>query len=188
MKLNLGAGNQPYEGYIGVSLSGYAADVIHDLSDPLPYPDSSVEEIFANHLLEHFPLWQIPHLLHDWYRVLQDRGILWGFVPDGPTIANLYLEAVTQDDWRLRSICLTNFLGEYHANEYAGPGQIHYAIYDKALLELVLARAGFSQINVAEYRFSATDHRLGFVGRKGVYPVAPIDSLGAGLVFAGGQL
>lgn len=53
MKLNLGCGTNKMEGYVNVDRA-HGPDVVHDLeSFPWPWPDSSVEEIRAHHILEH---------------------------------------------------------------------------------------------------------------------------------------
>lgn len=56
MKLNLGCGDIPREGYINVdkrpSLSG--VDMVHDLDIyPWPFDDSSIDEVFMDQCLEH---------------------------------------------------------------------------------------------------------------------------------------
>jgi hypothetical protein len=53
MKLNLGCGEHKIDGYVNVDRHG-SADVLHDLEDfPWPWLDSSVDEIFIAHTLEH---------------------------------------------------------------------------------------------------------------------------------------
>lgn len=53
MKLNLGCGHNKMEGFVNVDRA-HSPDVVHDLETfPWPWPDSSVEEIRANHVLEH---------------------------------------------------------------------------------------------------------------------------------------
>jgi len=73
MKLNLGCGKQKLEGYIGVDVCP-EAELNHDLRNPLPFEDNSVEEILAIHLIESFYQWEFPPVLKDWYRVLQPNG------------------------------------------------------------------------------------------------------------------
>lgn len=53
MKLNLGCGTNKVDGYVNVDRA-HGPDVVHDLeSFPWPWPDSSVEEVRAHHVLEH---------------------------------------------------------------------------------------------------------------------------------------
>jgi len=53
LKLNLGSGQNPEPGFVNVDRFP-PADVVHDLEAmPWPWPDSSVDEIRAHHILEH---------------------------------------------------------------------------------------------------------------------------------------
>jgi predicted SAM-dependent methyltransferase len=72
-KLNLGCGSQKISGFVGVDLCP-EAELHHDLRNPLPFEDSSVEEILAIHVIESFYQWEFPAVLADWYRVLQPEG------------------------------------------------------------------------------------------------------------------
>ncbi len=69
MKLHLGCGNDKSEGYINCDISKEVnPDKIVDLEKtPLPFKDSSVEEIILNHVLEHINDF-IP-LVHDLHRI-----------------------------------------------------------------------------------------------------------------------
>ncbi len=56
VKLDLGCGNNPKEGFEGVDLYGDKAKHKCDLFKfPWPFGDSSVEEVHASHFLEHVP-------------------------------------------------------------------------------------------------------------------------------------
>ena len=178
IRLNLGAGNQPYVGYTGVDMSGWAADVKHDLTTPLPFADNTVDEIFASHVVEHFPLWQIQKLLLDWHRALKPGGLFWGLVPDGPEVAKRYLEAVEQKDWGIKRICIANFCGGYTNNEFIGDGQIHYAVYDQDMLTEVLGNGRFHPILVTPVHRGPMDYALLFACGKGVYPPLRIQDTG----------
>jgi len=54
MKLNLGSGDLKYKGFLNVDISPeYKPDILCDLSKKMPISDDSVEEIIANHIIEH---------------------------------------------------------------------------------------------------------------------------------------
>ena len=54
MKLNLGAGNKQYEGWINCDKSpDVNPDRVIDLEKPLPFDDNSIEKINCEHTLEH---------------------------------------------------------------------------------------------------------------------------------------
>jgi len=64
LKLNLGSGPEKKEGYVNVDVMD-GADLVHDLTNPLPYPSESVDEIFASHIIEHFSPYEWPAIKKD---------------------------------------------------------------------------------------------------------------------------
>lgn len=68
MKLNLGCGNRPLKGYINCDISPEVnPNKIVDLEKPLDFEDNSVDEIIANHVLEHIQ--NFISLMHEFHRV-----------------------------------------------------------------------------------------------------------------------
>lgn len=178
LRLNLGAGFQPYTGYLSVDTHPYA-DVRHDLRDPLPFADESVDEIFASHVLEHFPLWQIQEILVDWNRVLKSRtGFFWGYVPNGPVIAQKYLDSVAAGDKQSKLVWLANFHGGFTNNRHIGDGQTHHALYDRDLLQETLSRGRFHPVTVLEADMGPDNHALVFICGKALYQPMPIAATG----------
>lgn len=83
LKLNLGCGQNPKEGYTNVDKYG-DPDVKHDLETfPWPFDDSSVSEIELNHVLEH--LGQTTeiflNIMKEMYRVCKDQAVVKITVP-----------------------------------------------------------------------------------------------------------
>lgn len=75
MKLNIGSGGD-VEGYVSIDRKqGKEAY-------PLDYPDDSIEEVRASHILEHFPRGQVERVIREWVRVLKPGGCLKIAVPD----------------------------------------------------------------------------------------------------------
>lgn len=86
LKLDIGCGGHPLEGYEPV-------DIKHGKQAyPLSYQEGSADEIHASHILEHFPHGQIHHVLGEWIRVLRPGGRLRISVPDFEVISRAYLE------------------------------------------------------------------------------------------------
>lgn len=71
MKLNLGANDRRLVGFLSVDIVP-PADVIADLTEPWPWPDSSVEEIVAHDVFEHLP--NKRHTMNELWRVLRNGG------------------------------------------------------------------------------------------------------------------
>lgn len=79
MKLNLGCGDKLMPGYVNVDICG-SPDLICDLSKfPWPFEDNSVEEVFAEHFLEHVD--DYDKTVREINRILSPRGRLHFVVP-----------------------------------------------------------------------------------------------------------
>lgn len=98
LRLDLGCGYVKPEGTIGIDdLSaqpdrvpegGSAPDLYMDLNrDPLPFSDSSVEEIVSSHFIEHSNL---PHVLPECRRVLKPGGTFHFVVPYANSAEGMY--------------------------------------------------------------------------------------------------
>lgn len=79
LRLNVGSGNRPLEGFVNVDVRELSSvDVVADVR-ALPFPDGSAVEIEASSLLEHF---RDPYaVLDELHRVLAPRGVLRVRVP-----------------------------------------------------------------------------------------------------------
>jgi SAM-dependent methyltransferase len=72
MKLNLGACDRAFPGFLSVDIVP-PADQIADLTKPWPWPDSSVDEVLAFDVFEHLP--DKRHTMNELWRVLKPGGI-----------------------------------------------------------------------------------------------------------------
>lgn len=87
MRLNIGSGITRIDGFINVdcaqfvdSKGGQYTDVICNIEkEPLPYADSSVNEIACYEVLEHLD--DLIFAMNEMWRVLKPKGILKGKVP-----------------------------------------------------------------------------------------------------------
>jgi len=81
-KLEIGIGNGARkQGFITSDLN-MATDYPFDLRIGLPFPNESIDLIYAEHVLEHFSYRDLLLLLSDCYRVLKSDGRLSLAVPD----------------------------------------------------------------------------------------------------------
>jgi len=82
MKLNLGCGFRKMPGYINIdNRAEVSPDEVIDVTDGLPYEDSSVEEVVAVDFLEHIPIGKTVAVVEEIYRVLRHDGLLHHFTP-----------------------------------------------------------------------------------------------------------
>jgi predicted SAM-dependent methyltransferase len=73
MKLHLGCGNDYKKGYVNCDLSKEVnPDKVVDLERKLPFKDNSVDEVLANHVLEHIQNF-IP-LMHELHRICKKNS------------------------------------------------------------------------------------------------------------------
>ena len=76
--LDLGCGSLKVSGAVGldnVSIPG--VDIVHDLLDfPYPIENESYENIYLNHVIEHFELNDFEKILKECSRVLTSNGLL----------------------------------------------------------------------------------------------------------------
>src|SRR3990172_6667131 len=128
MKLNLGAGECPLEGY--ENLDRKTGQEIY----PLAVADGAAQEIRASHVLEHFPHAQVMAVLRDWVRALAPGGVLKIAVPDFQLIARQYLAGAP--------IPTEGYVmgGQVDAEDY------HKALFDREALGDLLRLAGLVAI------------------------------------------
>lgn len=157
MKINLGSGTAPLEGYVncdlypsGVIVEGATepnrdVDVTLDLNDRLPFDNSSADEIVAIQALEHLanPL----ALLEEIYRVLKVGGIIDIAVPDLTVICEKWLESSNEERWVL--------IGEWPPLcawiwGRGGGANRHLSGFDEWRLRAMLTDIGFKNIATIE--------------------------------------
>lgn len=108
MRLNLGAGDTKFDGYISVDKYDKAADVQADITE-LPYKDNSVESIIAYQVIEHIPYDKTEQMFAEMYRVLKPGGEAYIECPDIEYAAvEIAMSGDIEDKW------LRHIWGEYY--------------------------------------------------------------------------
>lgn len=154
IKLEIGAGARPgSDGWTTADLCD-EADLILDISQPLPFPDGSVEIIYSEHVLEHFtypdPLAKV---LAECRRILKPGGVFSCAVPN----ARLYLEAYFRPEgFDLSRYCEFDTGLSYktpidYVNCIAFMAGHHKHLFDDENLLLVLGDTGFAEPRLREF-------------------------------------
>lgn len=167
MKLNLGCGPTSIPGFLGVDHRSNIGNLTEDAFTLPSIEPSSVDEIFASHVLEHACFDRTIDVLRRWHEILKPGGLLWVLVPDFRRVPR-YL-----NDCEAGKITFEYFNSRIFGN--AGVAKemygdlpsltrgirmyelaFHRAVFTPSILTALLQNAGFSDIR----RQSAIPYRL----------------------------
>jgi len=74
LRVDLGCGKNPREGFIGVDVRDFGQKYILDLNKTWPWKDNSVTEAHSSHFEEHLEPAERIHFVNELYRVLIPNG------------------------------------------------------------------------------------------------------------------
>ena len=145
MKLHIGCGEKYLPGWKHLDARKFPhVDYVTDKLDKLDmFADNSVEEIYACHVLEHFTRLEMSRggVIKEWYRILRGGGVLRIAVPNFEAIVEEYLSSQN-----LELVMGLLYGGQNY--EY----NFHYQAYDFKRLSGLLRRAGFSEVELYDWR------------------------------------
>ena len=132
--LNLGSRTRSVESFANMDIDAHpGVDFVGDVSDLSRFSDGSIPEIFASHILEHFPHTKTLDVLKEWFRVIEPGGKLHVAVPDFERAAELYL-----------SLGLSDWVNRFLMGDQEYKTAYHYNLFDEGKLTKLLKEAGFS--------------------------------------------
>ena len=139
--VHLGCGAKYLDGWINVDiLESLKCDIYADLNE-IKFPNSSIERVYACHVLEHLKEEEALQLLKKIFAWLKDGGEIYLAVPDFFEINKRY--TLHQNLAELRGLILGGGKDEY---------DIHKSIYDYKKLKAFLENAGFNSVLRYEWR------------------------------------
>lgn len=149
LRLHLGCSSVYLKDWVNIDLADprHHVDLAWDLRRGIPFPDGSVEAVFAEHLFEHIGFDGGLGLMRECRRVLESGGVLRITVPDLERYARSYLG----DDPLLdecRAGCPTRAMAFDEIFYRYG----HRAMYDYETLALMLTSAGFPTVERCAFR------------------------------------
>jgi len=137
IRLNMGSGPFPMEGFINIDQYKHVnPDICCDVC-AVPFEPGTVDEIYAGHILEHFRFDEGQKALRYWLMLLKPGGKISITVPDYDYLVREYTEDPTPE-----SLIKFNDLFIYSGIQ---PSPHQYA-YSGSLLEKVMKDAGFVNV------------------------------------------
>ncbi len=138
LRIHIGCGDIDATGFVNVDAQPYPhVHYVHDdITDLSMFADGGAELVYMCHVLEHVPRLEIFDVLSELKRVLRPGGVLRISVPDFDRLVEMYRATGSNADY-----VISPLLGS-HANPY----DVHYWIFTKASLSVILRQAGFSMV------------------------------------------
>lgn len=139
VRLNLGCGHIPLDGYLNVDRRALPGVDIVAEADDLPFEAGDVSEITSAHLLEHFPQEALRRrLLPYWMRLLAPGGVLTATAPDGDAM----LSAIARGEYAFEEFREVLFGAQDYHDDF------HYNLFTPESLAALVAEAGFKDIAI----------------------------------------
>lgn len=91
IRLHLACGPNVVDGWENIDILKGEGIIHHDLRQPLPYKDNSVDVIFHEHFIEHLTKVEAEAFLKDCHRILKKGGAMRLGWPDLKRLLNAYL-------------------------------------------------------------------------------------------------
>lgn len=160
MKLNVGSGGSPLEGYVNLDMAESPGVDVLARAPSLPFLDGAFEEIYAGHFLEHLTPYEAAEFIVECRRCLEDSGRLALVVPDTRLVMKRWLEGAPDcveyppgTWWNVNDLDAVCGLFLYSTIQETP----HRWSYDKGTLARRMAMAGFGKLReIDRYR----DERL----------------------------
>ncbi len=151
--VSIGSGRDVPVGWLGVDLKKGDRVYRCDLRKPLPFRTATVDAILAEHVMEHFPLDDIPAMLQELLRVLKPGGAVRIVCPDAAIVAGLLagrqderVEAQVRFDARVHRWEHDPLIELRVANRLAYQFGQHHALLTADGTALLLEASGFEQV------------------------------------------
>jgi predicted SAM-dependent methyltransferase len=159
LRVNLGSGGDPAEGWINIDVHGAGPRQLRwDIRERLPFAESTVALVYASHVVEHLEFREeTPALLQELHRVVQPGGGVRIVVPDAARFLEAY---VTGDGEQWAALGLSRLPADMPTpmamvNHIFSQNGEHQFGYDFETLALLLKNAGFDTVARCGYRRSS---------------------------------
>jgi len=142
--LNIGCGAKYIEGMINIDGNIFRKkDIWLDITLGLPFPENTIQGIYASHVIEHFEADHVRKLFSEFYRVLNHTGALRLIVPSLEYAIQAYQQGNVSQ--------LPEWPDSYNSpggrfNNFMLCRNQHLTMFDFSFLEELLKAAGFSKV------------------------------------------
>lgn len=165
MKLNVCCGMDYREGYINIDFSDIGSDKKpikvdkkwNILTEPIPFPVNSVDEIIFRESLEHFNRWNGRWALSQLHAMMKPDGILDLTVPNAKKQMKIFMMQMDNvkhiDDFLFAHERFTalkwhdDLMGATHLSD-GTDGDSHKTLYSPNMLRVLLESVGFKIISI----------------------------------------
>lgn len=153
LKLNLGAGKNPIEGWVNADFVPENSDVLYiDVRKKMPFKSNTFDYIISEHLIEHLSREEGKKMVKECFRILKKGGKIRISTPNIAFIASLYKKN-NNNKYYIKKIT-KRFLKDFYGEDYRPVFVInnafynwgHKFLYDERLLMETLKEAGFKGI------------------------------------------
>lgn len=159
IRLLIGGRTTKIDGFLNVDLfEGEGVDIRTDASDLSMFGDGTVEQIYASHILEHFPHPKTLGVLKEWNRVLKRGAKAYISVPDFDAMVKLY-----------SVYGMTDFIRNMLWGDQIYDLAFHYTGFTYPTLAHLCHQAGFSDVKrIPEMPYNVKDcsHNVDTATRK----------------------
>lgn len=151
IRLNLGCGTDYREGYINIdAVVDVRPDLVHDLSQPLPFEDGCATEIIAQDILEHFIYDDFIAVISEISRVLKNCGVLHVRSPNVDAIIDHF-----EHDKEVRNIFIYGSTAHRTDTGVFGAHKIGFT-KERLVAELLVYGLEVQELHTVQTNFEAT--------------------------------
>jgi predicted SAM-dependent methyltransferase len=153
-QLHVGCGKIYLDGWINIDLDSDTADMKLDVTEVLPFEDSSCELIYSEHMLEHLTVEQGVAFLKECLRVLKKDGVLRIAMPSLDRLIQRSCDGTWRDaEWlswpQYRHVTTRAQMLNMAFREWG-----HQWLYDREEFHRRLSEAGFEKISDCDWGIS----------------------------------
>ena len=166
VKLHLGCGPNLYDGWINIDgdyCTGQTGVTIHNLTDPYPIPDNSVDEILTVHVIEHISRGEVSAMIKEWLRILKPNGFVATEWPDLLKLCQFIVNdpsSIYSTNNKIQKRAVAGIYG--NIDRYKDISMLHKWGYSEESMCLLYQEHGYSKtiIESPRYKKSSADGRV----------------------------